>query len=71
MRIKHITILIASALIAILTSCEGSRSRRMLDSVDRAVDDYNNGDSSSLIVLIVGGIILGGLWCYNQYKKNK
>lgn len=54
-----------------LASCEGSRSRRMYDSFDHAIEEANNGDSSELIILIIGCIILGGLWCYNQYKKNK
>lgn len=54
-----------------LCSCEGSRTRRMYDTFDHAVDEANNGDSSELVILIIGVIILGGLWLYNQYKKNK
>jgi len=53
----------------LLTSCEGSRSRRMLDSVDHAIDNHNNGDSAELIILIVGGIILGCLWLYKNRDK--
>ena len=52
-----------------LVSCEGSRTARMIDTVEGAVDDYNNGDSSTLIILIIGAIILGGLRLYS--KKNK
>lgn len=52
-----------------LISCEGSRTARMIDTVEGAVEDYNNGDSSTLIILIIGAIILGGLWLYS--KKNK
>lgn len=52
-----------------LVSCEGSRTARMIDTVDGAVDDYNNGDSSTLIVLIIFAIILGGLWLYSNKDK--
>lgn len=55
--------------LVLLTSCEGSRSRRMLDSVDHAIDSHNNGDSTELIILIVGGIILGCLWLYKNRDK--
>lgn len=53
----------------LLTSCEGSRSRRMLDSVDHAIDSHNSGDSTELIVLIIGGIVLGCLWLYINRDK--
>lgn len=49
-----------------LVSCEGSRPARMIDTVEGAIDDYNNGDSSTLIILIIGAIILGGLWLYSK-----
>lgn len=52
-----------------LVSCEGSRTARMIDTVEGAVDDYNNGDSSTLIILIIGAIILGGLWLYSKKDK--
>lgn len=52
-----------------LVSCEGSRTARMIDTVEGAVDDYNNGDSSTLIILIIGAIILGGLWIYSKKDK--
>lgn len=55
----------------LFTSCEGSRSRRMIDSVDHAIDSHNNGDSTELIVLIIGGIILGCLWLYSNRDKFK
>ena len=54
-----------------LVSCEGSRTARMIDSADHAIESHNNGDSTELIVLIVGGIILGVLWLVRQYNKNK
>lgn len=52
-----------------LISCEGSRTARMIDTVEGAVEDYNNGDSSTLIILIIGAIILGGLWIYSKKDK--
>ena len=52
-----------------LISCEGSRTARMIDTVEGAVEDYNNGDSSTLIILIIGAIILGGLWLYPKKDK--
>lgn len=52
-----------------LISCEGSRTARMIDTVEGAVEDYNNGDSSTLIILIIGAIILGGLWLYSKKDK--
>lgn len=55
--------------LVLFTSCEGSRSRRMIDSVDHAIDCHNNGDSTELIILIVGGIILGCLWLYKNRDK--
>ena len=45
-----------------LVSCEGSRSARMINTVERAIEDHNNGDSTTLIVLIVFGVLLGVLW---------
>lgn len=45
----------------IVSSC-GSRSQRLMRSVDGAIDDYNNGDSTSLIILIILGVLLGVLW---------
>ena len=52
-----------------LVSCEGSRTARMIDTVEGAVDDYNNGDSTTLIILIIGAIVLGGLWLYSKKDK--
>lgn len=55
----------------LLTSCEGSRTRRMIDTVDHAVESHNNGDSAELIVLIVAGILIGCLWLYVNREKFK
>lgn len=52
-----------------LVSCEGSRTSRMIDTVEGAVDDYNNGDSTTLMILIIGAIVLGGLWLYSKKDK--
>lgn len=54
-----------------LVSCEGSRTARMIDTVEEAVDDYNNGDSSTLIILIVGAIVLGILYLILNKDKFK
>lgn len=51
--------------------CKAGRASRMLDSVEHAIDSHNNGDSTELIVLIVGGIILGILWLVWKNNKNK
>ena len=52
-----------------LVSCDGNRTARMIDTVEGAVDDYNNGDSTTLIILIIGAIVLGGLWLYSKKDK--
>lgn len=54
-----------------IVSCEGSRTARMIDSVDHAIESHYNGDSTGLIVFIVGGIILGILWLVWKNNKNK
>lgn len=68
---NSITIFVISVVLPlILFSCEGSRSRRMLNTVDSAIDDYNNGDSSTLIGLIVFGLIIGILWVIKKVKED-
>lgn len=52
----------------ILASC-GSRSQRLMYTVDGAIDDYNNGDSTSLIILIILGILIGVLWLSKRKDK--
>ncbi len=53
----------------LMMSCEGSRTRRMYDAGKSAYDDYENtGDSTMLIVFIVGLLLLGGLWLWNKSK---
>lgn len=54
-----------------LVSCEGGRTARMIDSVDHAIESHNNGDSTELIVLIVGGIVFGIIWLVGKNNKNK
>lgn len=51
-----------------LASC-GSRSQRLMHTVDGAIDDYNNGDSTSLIILIILGILIGVLWLSKRKDK--
>lgn len=56
----------------VLCACEGSRTDRMIKATERAVDDYNNGDSSSLILLIIGAIVLGVIWIIGKaIDKNR
>ena len=43
----------------------------MIKATERAVNDYNNGDSSSLIMLIVGVIALGALWLLGKWIDSK
>lgn len=51
-----------------LASC-GSSSQRLMHTVDGAIDDYNNGDSTSLIILIILGILIGVLWLSKRKDK--
>ncbi len=62
-------VIIASSLFFV--ACEGSRTNRMIKATERAVDDYNNGDSSSLIMLIVGVLVLGVLWALGKWIDSK
>lgn len=62
-------VIIASSLFFV--ACEGSRTDRMIKATERAVDDYNNGDSSSLIMLIVGVLVLGALWLLGKWIDSK
>ncbi len=51
-------------------SCEGSKIHRFFNSLDSAIEDYNNGDSSSLIFFIILCSICAILW-FRQKTKNK
>ena len=56
----------------VLCSCEGSRTDRMIKATERGVDDYNNGDGSWLIMLIIGVIVLGVIWIIGKaIDKNR
>lgn len=56
----------------VLVACEGSRTDRMIKATERAIDDYNNGDSSSLIMLIICVIVLGIIWVIGKaIDKNR
>lgn len=57
-----------SVMMLLLASC-GSRSQRLMHTVDGAIDDYNNGDSTTLIFLVVIALILGALWFFKQKDK--
>ena len=65
-----ISFLLLAALM-FLMSCEGSRSRRMYDTGKSICEDYEKtGDSTWIIIFIVGLLILGGLWLWNKNKDN-
>lgn len=57
-----------SVMMLLLASC-GGRSQRLMNTIDGAVDDYNNGDSTSLIFLVIIALILGVLWLLKQKDK--
>ena len=51
-----------------LASC-GSRSQRLMHTVDGSIEDYNNGDSTTLRGLIILIVIIGFLWIAKQKDK--
>lgn len=57
-----------SVIVLLLASC-GSRTQRLMHTVDGAIDDYNNGDSTSIIILVILAVIAGGLWIWKQNDK--
>lgn len=62
---KYSLLLVATPLL--LMSCEGSRPRRIMDAYGNAYDDYEKtGDPTMLIIMIVVGVILGGLWLWKK-----
>lgn len=52
----------------LLASC-GSRTQRLMHTVDGAIDDYKNGDCTSIIILVILVVIVGGLWILKQKDK--
>ncbi len=52
-------------------ACKGSRTDRIIKAIERTVDDYNNGDSSSLITLIDGVLALGVLRALGKWIDSK
>ena len=69
MKTKFLTlVLILPSLL--MMSCQGSRSRRMIDAYGNAYNEYEEtGDPTTLIVMIVAGIALGILWLVLKNKK--
>ena len=54
----------------LLMSCEGSRPRRMIDAYGNAYDEYEKtGDPTMLIIMIIAGVVLGGLWLWKNSDK--
>lgn len=68
MKTKLSFLLLAAPLL--LMSCEGSRTRRMYDAGKSAYDEYEEtGDPTMLIIMIVTGVVLGGLWLWKNSDK--
>lgn len=51
-----------------VASC-GSCSQRIMRSVDGTIDDYNNGDSTSIIIPVILFVIIAVLWILKQKEK--
>lgn len=67
MKTKLFSLLAATPLL--LMSCQGSRSRRVIDAYGTAVDEYEKtGDPTMLIIMIVAGIIVVGFWIWLKVK---
>jgi hypothetical protein len=41
----------------------------MLNAMEKAVEAHNNGDSSMLIIMIIGLVICGAIWLYSKKDK--
>lgn len=67
MRIKNNSVIVLCLLSFV--SCEGSRPARMLNAMEKAVEAHNNGDSSMLIIMIIGLVICGAIWLYSKKDK--
>lgn len=53
----------------LLISCEGSRTRRMIDTGKGIYDEYEEtGDPTGLILFIVALLAIGALWLWNKSK---
>lgn len=68
MKQKLFLLLVAAPLLMI--SCEGSRPRRMYDAYGKAYEEYENtGDPTMLIIMIVAGVLIGGIWLAKNMDK--
>ena len=55
----------------LFSACEGSRPRRIYESGKSVYEDYEKtGDPTWLILFIVLGLLVGGLWLWNKKKKD-
>ena len=64
---KKLNYLVLLSVCGILSSCKDmlpGRARKMYDAYGNAVNDYQNGDSSTLIGVILGTIVLGLIWYF-------
>ena len=51
-------------------SCEGSRTRRMIDAYGNAYDEYEKtGDPTLFIIMTIVGIVLGVIWIMKKADK--
>ena len=67
MKTKLLFLLLATPLL--LMSCEGSRPRRMYDTLEYAYDEYEEtGDPTMLIFIIVMLLVLGVVWLWSKKK---
>lgn len=68
MKTKLSFLLLAAPLL--LMSCEGTKARRMYDAGKSVYDEYEEtGDPTMLIIMIVAGVVLGGLWLWKNSDK--
>lgn len=67
MRTKLSFLLLATPLL--LISCEGSRPRRMYDTLKYAHDEYEEtGDPTTLIIIILLLLVAGIFWLWSKKK---
>lgn len=71
---QKIFLVVCGEVLFLLTACEELKPRRVREferTYDHAMTDYNNGDSSSIIILIVSIVIIGLLWLWINKDKLK
>lgn len=57
------------AIVFVMTACKGSRQRQIIDAYGKAYEEYEKtGDPTFLIVMIIAGIVVIGLFIWKQFK---